>query len=93
MRAHSAIQDDRQRGLTPRELGRRWRMSHDAIRGLIRAGHLKALNLAPARCTRPRFVILPQHIEEFERRREAAAVTVAPRDKRRKPVEIDYFPD
>lgn len=90
---HTADNNHDALGVTPRELGRRWRKSHDQIRAWIRAGHLKALNLAPAQCARPRFVILPEYIEEFEAKRQAATVTPGTRVKRRKADEVDYFPD
>jgi hypothetical protein len=80
------------RGVTPRELSRRWRCSHDRIREWIRAGVLKAINLAPTNCGRPRFVVLPEHLAEFEAKRQAAPATT-PRRKSRNVSEVDYFPD
>jgi hypothetical protein len=60
---------------------------------MIRRGELPALNLAKHRCGKPRYVILPQHLVEFERSRRAAAAP-APKRKRLKQMdEVDYFPD
>ena len=60
-------------GQTPNELAKVLRVSPDRIRSWITSGKLKALNLAPTRAGRPRFVILPHHLQEFERRHQAAS--------------------
>jgi hypothetical protein len=79
-------------GWTPRELARLLRISPDRVRGFIRAGELKALNVASTRSGRPRFVILPHHLAEFEQRRQAVPPSKPPR-RRRQPAVVDYFPD
>jgi excisionase family DNA binding protein len=80
------------RGMTVRETARLLRVGPDRIRGLIRRGELGALNLGDGR--RPRFVILPSHLQAFE---QARRVTPPPkpvaRRKRRPPGWIDYFAD
>jgi excisionase family DNA binding protein len=79
-------------GYTPNELARLLRVSADRVRRWITNGELTALNTAPSRCGRPRYVILPHHLAEFERRRAAAALKPAPW-RRRRTTEVDYFPD
>jgi transposase len=80
-------------GYTPREVAKIIRKSPDWVRAAIERGELGALNLATRRCGRPRYVILPQHLEEFARRRRATTeVQPAPR-RRRQAGLIDYYTD
>jgi hypothetical protein len=83
-----------ERGFTPNELARVLRMSPDRIRDMIRSGELGAVNTSRHRCGRPRFVILPHHLAEWEKRRRAATLE-APRPKKRKKPSgyVDYYPD
>jgi hypothetical protein len=67
------------------------RVSPDRIRAWIKGGELGAIDTAPARCGKPRFVILPHHLTEFERKRSAAQPKAPPRRKRRQV--RDYYPD
>lgn len=86
--------DTPQRGFTPRELARLLRISADRVRTMIVRGELGALNLAPAKCGKPRYVILPHHLAEFERGRSAAQPKPAPRRRKHQPAGwVDYFPD
>jgi hypothetical protein len=80
------------RGLTPREAVRLLRISPDRVRAMIVAGELSALDLAATRCGRPRYVILPQQLQEFVRRRSATPAPKPPRRKRQAAA-IDYYPD
>jgi excisionase family DNA binding protein len=80
------------RGYTPAELARLLRVSPDRIRAWIRSGELGAVNTAPGRLARPRFVVLPRHLEEWERRRSAGPAP-RPQRRRRRTAEVDYFPD
>jgi hypothetical protein len=81
------------RGHTPREVARLLRVSADKVRCWIALGELGAINTATARCGKPRFVILPHHLEEFERRRRAATISrPAPRRKQQR-FAVDYYPD
>jgi transposase len=82
-----------QRGHTPRELAKLLRVSADRVRGWIARGELGALNTAAALCGRPRYVVLPHHLAEFEQRRRAANVPTPPRRRRRQPGHVDYYPD
>jgi hypothetical protein len=89
----SSITSPSERGLTPNELAKLLRIGPDRVRGLIARGELGALNLASAKCRRPRYVVLPHHLAEFERRRAAATpVKSAPR-RRKRMAEVDYYPD
>jgi excisionase family DNA binding protein len=84
------------RGYTPNELARLLRVSPDRIRAWIKAGELGAIDTARHRCGRPRYVILPVHLEEFERRRRAATTPTKPAARRRRrtaTAEVDYYPD
>jgi excisionase family DNA binding protein len=79
------------RGLTPREVARLLRVSSDRVRAWIASGELGALDLARHRCGRPRFVILPHHLAEFERRRAATPPPKPIRRRKRTPL-IDFYP-
>lgn len=79
------------RGLTVEDIAKRYRVSPDKVRAWIRAGELKAINTAAARCAKPRFVIPPDALEEFERGRSVAQPKT-PRRKKREEV-VDYYPD
>jgi hypothetical protein len=78
-------------GLTIRDLARRYRVGQDKVRGWIRAGHLVAINTAAALCGRPRWVILPDALAAFERRRSAGP-TSRPAGRRKKPAAVDFYP-
>jgi hypothetical protein len=86
--------DTTPRGRTTSELAAYWRVSADRIRSLIVAGQLEAINTAPAG-HRPRYIILPRHIEQWERQHRAmTSVEERPqRRRRRRTDEIDFFPD
>jgi hypothetical protein len=83
--------DTAARGFTPREVGRLYRISPDRVRALIARGELGAINTAPATCGRPRYIVLPHHLAEFERQRTAAPPPKPPR-RRRQPELVDYYP-
>jgi excisionase family DNA binding protein len=85
---------DATRGYTPRELARVLRVSPDRVRAWIQAGELGAIDTARNRCGRPRYVILPHHLAEFEQRRRAATPAPKPPPRRRRlPAVIDFYPD
>jgi transposase len=83
--------DTAARGLTVRDVARRFRVSEDKVRHWIKRGELRALNTAAVTCARPRFVVTPEALSEFERRRATAPPPKAPR-RRRQPQLVDYFP-
>jgi hypothetical protein len=79
------------RGLTPREVARLYRRSPDAIRAAIVRGELGAVASRTRRGT-VRYVVLPHHLRDYERRHSATVSRPAPR--RRRPAGlIDYYPD
>jgi excisionase family DNA binding protein len=80
------------RGYTPNELARILRVSPDRIRAWIASGELPAINTAPHRCGKPRYVILPHHLAEWEAKR-LAAPPPKPARRKRLPVAVDYYPD
>ena len=90
----SAAADTPARGLTPSEASRLLRVSADRVRDWIKRGELGAIDTAPHRCGKPRFIILPEHLSEFVRRRRAATPAARPAPRRRlRKVAVDYFPD
>jgi hypothetical protein len=79
------------RGYTVAEVARRYRVGQDKVRGWIRRGELAAINTATVLCGKPRWVITPDALAVFEKRR---ATGPAPKQKRRRrqPEVIDFFP-
>jgi transposase len=79
-------------GLTVRDVARRWRVGPDWIRALIRRGELRAISTARSRAGKPRYVVLPEHLQEYERRLEVS-VPAKPAPRRQKRTEeIDFYP-
>ena len=79
-------------GQTPNELARMLRVSPDRVRAWIRDGSLPAINTAPARCGKPRFIVLPDGLAVFLKARSAAIHKPAPRRRRQTSQDVDYFP-
>jgi hypothetical protein len=79
-------------GLTVRDLARRYRVGEDKVRGWIARGELSAVNTAAVLCARPRWVITPDALATFERRR-ASGPPPQPKKPRKKTKMVDYFPD
>jgi excisionase family DNA binding protein len=80
------------RGLTVREVARRYRVGEDKVRAWIKRGELRAITTASVTCGRPRYVVQPEALAEFEQRRTAAPPP-KPIRMRRRPEMIDYYPD
>jgi excisionase family DNA binding protein len=78
--------------MTTREVAKYLRISEDRIRALIRKGELGAIDTAPNRFGRPRFVVLPHHLAEWEKSRRVATPPPKPKRKKRTVVK-DYYPD
>jgi hypothetical protein len=82
------------RGLTVADVAGRYRVGPDKVRAWIRRGELAAVNTAEAKCAKPRWVVTPEALEQFERGRQAAMATPkATRRKRRQAGAIDFYPD
>jgi excisionase family DNA binding protein len=79
------------RGMTTREVARLLRVGEDRVRSWIRSGKLGAVNTSDSGCARPRFVVLPHHLDEFTRGRSCAPPPKVKRTKRRAGA-VDYFP-
>jgi hypothetical protein len=80
------------RGLAVADVARRYRVSPERVRGWIARGELRALNTRDVRCARPRYVIPPEALADFERGRSAGPAPKPPRKKKRT-VRVDYYPD
>ena len=81
-----------QRGFTVADIAARHRVGEDKVRGWIKRGELFAINTADSRCGKPRFVVLPESLAEFERGRSTAPPPKPPR-RRKKTSQVDYYPD
>jgi hypothetical protein len=79
-------------GLTVPEFARRYRTGTDKVRTWIRSGELNAINIAAHLCGRPRWVIPPEAIEEFERGRRGGDPP-KPARRRKKTTGVDFYPD
>ncbi len=81
------------RAMTVRQLARLLGVAPTRVRGWIKSGQLRALNLASSPLARPRMLILPDDWEAF-RRAHAAVPEQPPKRRRRKvPCPKDYYPD
>jgi hypothetical protein len=79
-------------GLTVADVARRYRVSPDKVRSWIARGELLAINTASALCGRPRWVIPPDALVEFERRRSSVP-TPKPVRRQRQSELVDFYPD
>lgn len=77
-------------GYTVGELCERWRVGEAKVRGWIRRGELKAIDLAGPGSSRTRLVVTQDAVAEFERSRESRE-TVARKPRRRRKQVKDYF--
>jgi hypothetical protein len=86
--------DEHSRGLSVADLARRWRKGEDQIRGWIKSGELRALNVASTLSGKPRYVVTPEALAAFEQRRLAATPLPPPKHKKRikRSDIIDYYP-
>jgi hypothetical protein len=81
-----------QLGMTPREVAAYLRISPDRVRAMIVRGEIGCINTSPSRCGKPRYVILPRHLAEWERTRQVAPPPKTPPRRRRRAGRIDHFP-
>lgn len=86
------ISTELRRGLTVRDVAARYRVSPDKIRRWIARGEMRAVNTATVLCGKPRWVIPPEALCDFEQRRQRAPPKPAQRRRQRSQV-IDYYPD
>lgn len=80
-------------GLTVADVARRYRVSPDKVRAWIDRGELKAINTAAVLCGKPRWVITPESLAEFEDARRGGPEPKPPRRRRKTQGIIDYYPD
>jgi hypothetical protein len=78
-------------GFTVADVAARYRVSPDKVRGWIAKGVLRAINTATVLCARPRWVVPPEALAEFERGRQGGPLPKPVRRKRLPPK--DYYPD
>jgi excisionase family DNA binding protein len=83
---------DTARGFRVRQVASRYRVGKDTVLTWIRKGELAAVNTASVRCGKPRYVILPEALAEFERGR-AAVTPEKPVRRRKQMAPVDYYPD
>src|SRR5438034_897517 len=81
---------DTNRGLSPRKYAARLGVNVGKINRWLRTGELQAVNVATTTAGKPRWRILPEHIEQFERRRAATPKQPAPRRKQQQGI-TKYF--
>jgi excisionase family DNA binding protein len=81
------------RGLTVKEVARYLRVSPDKVRAWIKSGRMGACNTSEAVCGKPRFIVLPHHLAEFERQRSAAPPPKPGRSRTKRTDFIDFYPD
>jgi excisionase family DNA binding protein len=79
-------------GLTVAEVARRYRIGRDKVRALIARGELAAVNTASTMCGKPRWIVLPDALAVFERRRQGGPVPIT-RRRRKRAHEVDFYPD
>jgi excisionase family DNA binding protein len=80
------------RGMTPAEVAEYLRISPDRVRAMLRTGELGGIDTAPPGSSKPRFVVLPHHLREYEQRHVAAEPPKVKRHRKRSD-EVDYYPD
>jgi excisionase family DNA binding protein len=72
-----------ERYLTPPEVAKRLGVSPDAVRGWIRSGELKAINVADLKKSRPRFRVSLEALAQFEKLRQVIPPPPVTRRRRR----------
>ncbi len=80
--------------LTPPELARSWGLSPAKVVAFIRSGELRAINIANAGCSRPRYLVDREDIAVFEQARRVipdGGSSTAPRLRRKSSSNIKEF--
>jgi hypothetical protein len=80
------------RAFTVADIASRYRVGKDKVRAWLRRGELRAINVASTLCGKPRWVITPEALAEFERRR-AGGPAPKPVPRRKRTEMVDYYPD
>jgi transposase len=79
-------------GLTVSDVARRYRVGEDKVRAWIRRGEMRAVNTAVVLCGKPRWVVLPDALAEFERKRAGGPLGKPRGRPRRQAGLIDFYP-
>jgi hypothetical protein len=79
-------------GFTVADVAKRYRVGQEKVRGWINRGELAAINTATALCGKPRWVVLPEALAAFERRRAGGPLPKPPRRRKRTTI-VDFYPD
>jgi transposase len=79
-------------GLTTHDIAKRYRVGEDRVRAWISRGELAAVNTRDPG-GRPRWVVLPEALEKFERARSSAPPPQPVRRRRKQAGMVDFFPD
>jgi transposase len=90
-----AQRDAHATGLTVRDVARRYRVSKDRVRAWIRRGELRAITTADLLASKPRWVIPPEALAEFENARQGGTPPKPKRSRSRAARELmttDLFP-
>jgi hypothetical protein len=77
-------------GLTTLEVARRYRVGRDKVLSWIKRGELAAVNTAPP-LAKPRWVILPEALADFERGRQAPPPARQQLRRKQRTTEIDFI--
>ena len=80
-------------GYSVADLCRRWKIGPDKIRAFLRRGELVGVNVATRLSGKPQWRITPESVERFERRRSSEPPPKPARRPRRRPDQIDFYPD
>jgi hypothetical protein len=81
-------------GLTVKDAAQRYRVGPDKIRTWIACGLMPAVNTASSTSTKPRWVMMPEDLAEFERRRRRGrAAKQTSRRRKQRAGQIDFLPD
>jgi hypothetical protein len=79
------------RGYTVCEISRVLRIGKDRVRAMIASGELHAINTAPRRCGKPRYVVMPRDLEAWLQQR-AAGPAPRPARRQKRTALVDYYP-
>jgi hypothetical protein len=79
-------------GLTVSDVARRYRVGEDKVRLWIKRGELSAINTAAVLCGRPRWVVTPDALAAFERRRSGGPPP-RPAKRHKRSQFVDFYPE
>lgn len=79
-----------ERSLTPPQFAKRYGRAVEKVIRWIESGELVAINVATTTSGRPRYVITPEAIEEFEKRRRVKAAPVKKTIRRKRATPAGY---